>query len=251
MKITVLVENNSRINNYLIAEPAFSLFLEHENKKILFDTGYSDAFIQNSKKLNIDLNKITDIVLSHGHDDHTGGLKFLNIIDKNITFIAHPNLFDEKLEPDGTFYGCPLTKEELNFKFNLNLTKKPYYITSDLLFLGEIKNNKSKDIDDSALVCIINNELLIITGCSHSGIINVINYAKEITGLNKIFGILGGMHLIRESEDEIKKISEFFKKENIKYLAPCHCCDLKSKIILAQNNKIENICTGDVIEFNS
>ena len=247
MKITVLVENNSRIDNYLFAEPALSLLIEHKDNKILFDTGYSDIFLRNAKTLNIDLNSITDIVLSHGHNDHTGGLRFLRSNTSNIKLIAHPNIFDEKFETDGTPYGCPVSKEKLKAQFQLNLTKQPCYIAEDLLFLGEIENNKSDDIDDSALVYITQKGLLIITGCSHSGIINIINYAKKITGIDKIYGILGGLHLVDKNELEIEIISKILKQENIEYLAPCHCCDLKSKIILAQNNNIKDICTGDII----
>lgn len=70
MKITVLVDNNSRIDNYLLAEPALSLLIEHKDKKILFDTGFSNVFIQNAKALTIDLNNITDTVISHEHNDH-------------------------------------------------------------------------------------------------------------------------------------------------------------------------------------
>ncbi len=247
MKITVLVENNTRIDNYLLAEPALSLLIEHKEKKILFDTAYSDIFMQNAKSLGIDLNKITDIVLSHGHDDHTGGLRFFRANNSNIKLTAHPNIFDKKIDIDGTSYGCPVLKEELNTQFQLNLTKSPYYITDDLLFLGEIENNISNDIDDSALVYIMQKSLFIITGCSHSGIINIINYAKKVTKINKIYGILGGFHLLDKTAFENEAISRFFKQESIKYLAPCHCCDLKSKIILSQNNDIKEICAGDSI----
>ena len=162
MKITVLVENNTRIDNYLLAEPALSLLIEHKDKKILFDTAYSDIFMQNAKKLGISLNKITDIVLSHGHNDHTGWLRFFRVNNPDIKLTAHPNIFDKKLEMDGMFYGCPVSKEELNSQFQLNLTQAPYYITDDLLFLGEVENNESDDIDDSALVYIMQKKLFIM-----------------------------------------------------------------------------------------
>ncbi len=247
MKITVLVDNNSRTDKYLLAEPALSLLIETEDKKILFDTGYSDVFLKNANTLNIDLNNITDIILSHGHDDHTGGLRFFNPSNKNILLTAHPRIFDEKYENDGTSYGCPLTPKELGNKFTLNLTSKVYKISKNLFFLGEIENNSSNDIDDSALVYIFDNKLFIIVGCSHAGITNIIEYAKKITGINKVYGILGGMHLVSYSEQELENLNKYFNSEQIEYIAPCHCCNLKSKIILSKNNSIQEICTGDLI----
>lgn len=179
MKITVLVENNSRIDNYLFSEPALSLFIEHKGKKILFDAGYSDVFLQNASKLDINLENITDIVLSHGHNDHTRGLCSLKLKNKTIKLTAHPNIFDEKIGEDKIHYGCPISEQELKRNYVLNLTKNVYNLAEDLLFLGEIENNTTIDIDDSALVYIMQKGLFIITGCSHSGIINIVNYAKK------------------------------------------------------------------------
>lgn len=143
-----------------------------------------------------------------------------------------------------------LFQKKLEARFQLNLTKKPYYIADDFLYLGEIENNKSDDIDDSALVYIMQDKLFIVAGCSHAGIINIVNYAKKVTGIGDIYGILDGLHLINKPAPEIETVSEFFKQEKIEYPAPCHCCDLMSKFILAQNNKIEEICTGDIIVLN-
>lgn len=247
IKITVLVENNSRIDNYLLAEPALSVLLEVENKNILFDTGYSDVFLKNAEKLNVDLSKVSDVVISHGHNDHTRGLSFWNLKNKNINLIAHPNIFDEKIGEDKIHYGCPVSKEQLEENFNVILTGKPYFLTENICFLGQIKNNNSCDIDDSALVYKTADGLIIITGCSHSGIINIINYAKKVIGINKIFAIFGGFHLVNKTDDEIEAIADFLQNENIKYLYPCHCCNLNSKIILAKYCDIKEVCTGDVI----
>ena len=77
MKLTVLVDNNTYIDQYYLGEPALSFYIEDGTEKILFDTGYSDAFIKNAEQMGIDLGALTYIVLSHGHNDHTRGLPFL------------------------------------------------------------------------------------------------------------------------------------------------------------------------------
>ena len=102
MKLKVLVDNNTIIDEYYLGEPAVSYYIEDGNDKILFDTGYSDIFIKNAYQMSIDLNKINKIIISHGHNDHTGGLKYyFNIIkNNNIELVAHPECFEEKYYDD-------------------------------------------------------------------------------------------------------------------------------------------------------
>ncbi len=76
MKLKVLEDNNTFIDMYYLGEPLVSYYIEYGNDKILFDVGYSDSFMINTNKINIDLNKVNKLVISHGHDDHTGGLKY-------------------------------------------------------------------------------------------------------------------------------------------------------------------------------
>lgn len=85
MKLKVLVDNNTYIDQYYCGEPAVSYYIEDEDTSFLFDVGYSDLFIRNSNALGIDLQNISSIVISHGHDDHTGGLKYY--LDKTIKII--------------------------------------------------------------------------------------------------------------------------------------------------------------------
>lgn len=262
MKLTVLVDNSTKTDKYLLAEPALSFYIELDNQRFLFDCGYSDVFIKNALKLKIDLREITDIVLSHGHNDHTGGLfylknliqdsKELNIDVTKPTITAHPDIFSSKVDPEVGEIGCPVSQQQLQGLFKLNLTKKAYWLTCDLCFLGEIpqsNNENTECIDDSALVYKSLKGLVIITGCSHSGLKNIIEYSKLITNTNKILNIIGGFHLINKTELEMKNLIEYLKTQDIQTLSPCHCCDLKAKIMLAKELNINEIHTGTYFDI--
>lgn len=87
MKLTVLVDNNTLIDKYFYGEPALSFFIELDDKNILFDAGYSNIFIKNADKAKINLLNLDYVVISHGHNDHTTGLKpILSLYSKNAVF---------------------------------------------------------------------------------------------------------------------------------------------------------------------
>ncbi len=91
MKLTVLVDNNTFTDEHFLGEPGLCYWIETDGKKILFDTGFSDVYLKNAKKLNIDLSNTDCIVLSHGHNDHTTGLKSFPHSSKKIDLISHPD----------------------------------------------------------------------------------------------------------------------------------------------------------------
>lgn len=272
MKLIVLVENNTLIDQYYGAEPALSFYIETENNKILFDTGYSGLFIKNAQDMGINLANIDNLILSHGHNDHTGGLKFLlkeKVINpkRKVKLITHPNSLIKKNE-NGLEIGIDFPKEELENIFKINLSKKPVWITDELVYLGEIprtivtnrptigytynKNNKPIEdrlIDDSALVYKSNQGLVIITGCSHSGIANIVDYATKICNSKNILDIVGGFHILNEnSESMIKEINHLMNYK-IRNMHPCHCTDLNAKIFLSKYFKVEEVGVGLELEW--
>ena len=242
MKLIVLVDNNTYIDQYYFGEPAVSYYIEDEESRLLLDVGYSDLFIRNANALGVDLDSVTTIAISHGHDDHTRGLKyyFERKHNSNISIIAHPDAFNEKVF-NNLKIGSPLSQEELKEKCNLILSKEPIKVSKNITFLGEIPqinnfehrtpigtqivDNISVDdyiFDDTALVYKSENGIYIITGCSHSGICNIIEYAKEVSKDDRVLGVIGGFHLFEVTE-RVKKTIDYLKQNNIKELYPCHC----------------------------
>ncbi|WP_018248398.1 MBL fold metallo-hydrolase [Orenia marismortui] len=278
MKLTVLIDNNTLTDRYFIGEPGISFFIESEGIKLLFDTGYSDAFIQNASKMNLDLLDINYIVLSHGHLDHSWGLEPLSRrymeaeiegqINKIPKLIGHPLIFEAK-SIAGTPIGMNLSQEFLEDIFTLKLSKDPIWLTEKLVFLGEIPRKfkfeaqdpigvrKSSNLevedyllDDSALAFISADGLVIITGCSHSGICNIIEYAKEITKVNEVSEIIGGFHLLDPEAKKMEETKDYLAKLDLTALYPCHCTDLKSKFELAKIVEIKEVGVGLHLEFN-
>jgi len=260
MKITVLVDNAP--GGELVAEHGLSYFIEHEEKTLLFDTGHSDIFIQNAEKLGIDLNQVKTVVLSHGHWDHGNGLVHL----KNKRLISHPHVFIKRFRnKDNSYIGLNQTWKYYNKNFKLISTRIPYKITEKIYFLGEIprKNNfeaqstnykdkKGKQdfiLDDSALVFILDDGIAVVTACSHSGICNIIDYAKKVTGIEKIKLVIGGFHL-KENDDITAKTIKCFKDNKIEKIYPSHCTELPALAAFYNNFKIKQVKTGLEIEIN-
>ena len=263
MKLTVLCDNNTFIDQYYLGEPALCFYIETENDRILFDTGYSDVFVKNAKKMGIDLDRVNKIVLSHGHNDHTGGLVYYLKEKRNAEVIAHPDVFIRREDETGVI-SSPLTLEEVGEKCDLRLTKEPYEVSRNLIYLGEIpvscgfekripigKTDKGEEdyiMDDSALVYQGTEGIFIITGCSHSGICNIIEYARKVTSTDKVTGVIGGFHLLQEGE-RLNRTVDYLKKQNIKELYPCHCVSLEAKVAMANEMKIQETGTGLSIEI--
>lgn len=277
MKLKVLVDNNTLIDSYYLAEPAVSYLIEDRDTKILFDLGYSDIFIQNANKMSETFNDIDYVVLSHGHNDHTGGLvplaklysekKASNIKYIKSSVVAHNEIFSHK-EYENEDIGSFLSKEKVSNFFKLNLSNEPYWINENIVFLGEVKRtNDFENIepigkcqcdgiliddfvkDDSALVYKSNDGLVIITGCSHVGICNIIEYAKKVCNDERVLDVIGGFHLLNPSLKQDKGTMNYFENSNIKTTHPCHCTSLEYKIKLSKFVKVQEIGVGQILEY--
>ena len=139
MKLTVLVDNNTfdLPPPYKYGQSAVCYFVEVKDISLFFDLGYSDIFKKNAKMMKLDFSKLKYVVFSHGHGDHTLGINYLNP-EKRLTIISHPDALKRKVIPGRGDIGIDISKEDLEKKFELKTTKKPFWITEKLVFLSEI-----------------------------------------------------------------------------------------------------------------
>ncbi len=278
MKLTVLVDNNTLIDRYFLAEPGISLCIEQGGKRILLDVGYSDVFIKNAQKMNIDLRILDYVVLSHGHLDHTWGLDPLvrlytesnleGIPHKRPAVLAHPLAFFSKIMGDGNEIGSLISQDKLSKCFAIKLSKDPIWLTERVLFLGQIERKNDFEgkkpigsimkpggeepdylYDDTALVYKSPQGLVIITGCSHSGICNIAEQAKKLCKEERIIDIIGGLHLLDPSKEQLQGTLEYMKELNPKQMHACHCTDFNSKVALSKVANLKEAGVGLVLEY--
>ena len=260
MKLTVLTENSAGAK--FGAEHGLSYFIEVGDEKILFDTGHSDLFLRNAELLNLDLEtEVNTIVLSHGHWDHGDGLQYL----KKKTLITHPASFTIRYRKnDHSSVGLKLSQEEIAANFDLITSEKPYFIKPGIVFLGEIPrlNNFESETtsfvddkgqedyvpDDSGLAIIQNNGLVIISGCAHSGICNMIEYARSVTGVRDIKAVIGGFHLKHKSH-QTKRTIHYMKENGISMVFPSHCTELPALSAFYDAFKITQLKTGMILHL--
>jgi 7,8-dihydropterin-6-yl-methyl-4-(beta-D-ribofuranosyl)aminobenzene 5'-phosphate synthase len=248
----------------ILAEHGFSavvsLTVADQNRTALFDFGFSEhGALQNARSLGVDLTGLETMVLSHGHMDHHGGLLAFaeSLGGKGMELVLHPAAFRSqryiKLSEDRRIrLPSPDLKRLETAGVRVVASRSPRTLLGGtLLFLGEIPRRTEFEQgmlkaryeeggaekfdpieDDSAVVAHVRGKgLVVLSGCAHSGIVNTVAYAREVTGIDPVFVVMGGFHLTgADFEPIIAKTTEALKAINPRHIVPTHCTGRKASI---------------------
>ncbi len=273
MKLRVLIDNHSL---GLPGEWGLSFLIEAEGRRILFDVGRSDLFMRNAHHLDVDLANLDWVVISHGHYDHTWGLPHLirsymetnTPVEERPTVVSHPDAFRQRFNSKGKESGSLISAHELARHFELTLSREPVWLTDRLAYLGEIQRRNDFEarkplgkilidgqpaddflLDDTGLAYRTPEGLVVIVGCSHSGICNIVEQAKRVCQDDRVVDIVGGFHLQKPPRQQLAATVEYLTALKPRALHPCHCTDLASKIALSKAGAIGEVGVGLTLEY--
>jgi 7,8-dihydropterin-6-yl-methyl-4-(beta-D-ribofuranosyl)aminobenzene 5'-phosphate synthase len=277
MKITVLCENTvgRRIG---AGEHGFSAFIETDRENYLFDTGSGQSVVANSLAFEKDLRSVQKIFLSHGHFDHTGGLPEVLKLKGEVDVHAHPNVFSDRIavhkENEGEkkrFVGIPYKRgylESLGAHFVLNTVftevEKGLFLTGEVprktgfekpdpRLFTEINGRMVQDTfpDDQSLILESQKGLVLVLGCAHSGMINIIHHVMGKTGKENFYAILGGTHLDFLTPEQLEESIVFLKKMKVEKIGVSHCTGMRAAGRLHHEfgDRFSYGCVGSVLEI--
>jgi len=275
LRITTLSENTAGSRD-LLAEWGISFLIETGRETILFDTGKTITVAHNVAALGVNLNQVSKIVLSHGHYDHTGGLRqVLQRIGKDIEVIAHPDIWAPKYrhrkgEKD-RHIGIPFQRQELeSLGAVFVLTSESVKVSENCITTGEVPMitdyetidsglfvktdsgwQPDKLLDDLSLIIDTGPGLVVVLGCAHRGVINTLHHARKLTGGKPIHAVLGGSHLINASRERVQRTVADLKKLDVQKMGLCHCTSLPAISTLAHEfgDRFFFNITGTVFEL--
>lgn len=276
--ISILAEDTICFDTPFLGRFGLSMLLElvagSNKKNILYDTNSAaEPILHNLNILEKSIDDVSTIFLSHCHYDHTDGLAgILDAIDRPIPVLAHPEVFRPcfEINPDGIRHIGIVGQDRSSFEqkgATFTLTSAPLNLMTGVTSTGEVERVTSFEVledlytiidgktvqdhesDDSALVLNFEEGLVIITGCCHAGIVNTMNHARKITGVDKVHAVVGGLHLIDASEEKITKSVEALSEVDWVFAGHCTGFDGLQRIAKVMGDRFAHFHTGSIIQF--
>lgn len=280
-RVHILVNNVVKEGPYL-GEHGLSMIVEcpefRDGSFILFDTGQSaEVLLKNAEQMGVEWSKVHTIVLSHSHYDHSGGLLGLvPRIGRTVSVIGHPATFVPRAnrKPHLRDIGIPFSKEDLTaLRVDFTEAKKSRFLTPNLIVTGEIprimefEKDSNKGLlrqehgeyvhddvlDDRSLVIRVPGiGFHLICGCCHSGLLNTLSHAAEISGERQVLGIIGGLHLGSYEEESLNRVVTGLVQWNPALIVPLHCTGIRASAVLwkAFGDRVRFYTTGDTVELD-
>jgi 7,8-dihydropterin-6-yl-methyl-4-(beta-D-ribofuranosyl)aminobenzene 5'-phosphate synthase len=282
-KLTILVNNYTK-RSELLAEHGLALLLHrtgesgsHPAYSLLLDTGQRyEVLAANAEVLGIDLERVDAIALSHGHYDHTGGLrKVLGNSTHTVDLYAHLEAFAPKFSEKGKKHpiGSPVSLAELEeLPVRLTEVTGPLELTAGLILTGTVPRihdfeeearrwmYTEKDgvygpdllPDDQSVVLVKPGVgFYLICGCCHSGLLNTLDYARSISGEERLLGVIGGLHTVDAGEERLRHTVSRLREWAPPFMIPLHCAGAKETAILYREigEGVRFLSVGDTVEL--
>lgn len=275
VKVTVVVENTAS-GDGMIPEHGICFWIEIGSTKVIFDTGQGGALLNNARILGVSLEQAEFVVLSHGHYDHTGGLKAVLLLSPNSIVYAHQAAFQPKFACNeygrSRAIGMPSMNEKSVRKLagDVIFTTKPTQIADCLFVTGEIPRvtefedtggpffldegciKSDPFLDDQALFFESSRGIVVLLGCAHAGVINTLLYIQQLTHGKPIHAVMGGMHLLSASRKRMNNTIKYLVRIKPDLLGPAHCTGRAATAELweAFSQKCFPCSVGTSIEFD-